>query len=542
MGVNELHKVKWTMATTHTPTDHRTQAATGKLMWLRNLGGKIKHNKLKTLLITIASVVIIVTSLSLYLANASKWPDAINMSSDTHTHRAGLEPTPMESLILGETDAPLKNYALTADVITRAGLSDMWGYNGSVPGPELRVKQGDHVRVTLTNNLPVATTIHWHGINVPNRADGVAGVTQDAVQPGASYTYDFIATEAGTYWYHSHQDTSNQIVRGLLGALVVEPENLQRYDRDYTLMYHDFTPPSRNLIDIVQKIAGEVDEDAIAVNGSNTAIKLDAEPGDFIRLRLINGTAGEQTAFGDPLRIALLGASYQVVALDGHDLNEPEEISAQIMPIGSGQRYDLVFRMPESGIVRLVGEDFTATVTLGQGEIVIPDLSTLPTFDLTTYGNPTNDPIASRSRFDATYDLVFGNRPGFHNGSFGLVHTINEEAFPDTPMITVQPGQVVRLHMVNETDEYHPIHIHGHYFTVLAKNDVSLSGSPVHLDSILLAPEETWDVAFVADNPGLWMLHCHVLIHAATGMDMMVVYPNIATPYSIGERSGNIPE
>jgi FtsP/CotA-like multicopper oxidase with cupredoxin domain len=238
----------------------------------------------------------------------------------------------------------------------------------------------------------------------------------------------------------------------------------------------------------------------------------------------------------------LIGAPYRVVALDGHDLNGPQEISAQVLPIGSGQRYDLVFQIPDSGVVRLVGEDLTTTVTLGQGEIATPDLTTLPTFDLTTYGSPAPDAVASRSTFDVTQDIVLGSRPGFHDGEFGLNHTINGQEFPDVPMITVLPGQAVRLHMVNETEEYHPIHIHGHYFTVLTRNNVPLSGSPVHLDSILLAPYETWDVAFIADNPGLWMLHCHVLVHAATGMDMMVVYPNISTPYVVGTSSGNVPE
>jgi FtsP/CotA-like multicopper oxidase with cupredoxin domain len=234
--------------------------------------------------------------------------------------------------------------------------------------------------------------------------------------------------------------------------------------------------------------------------------------------------------------------AYQVMALDGHDLNEPQDIQGQILPIASGQRYDLVFRMPDSGVVRLVGEDQTATVTLGQGQITIPDLKQLPTFDFTTYGKPLSDPLASRSSFDNVQELVFGNRPGFHDGRFGLSHTINGQEFPYVPMITVESGQAVKLHMVNNTEEYHPIHLHGHYFTVLAKDNIPLTGSPVHLDSIQLAPGESWDVAFMADNPGLWMLHCHVLIHAATGMDMMVVYPNISTPYTVGTKSGNIPE
>jgi FtsP/CotA-like multicopper oxidase with cupredoxin domain len=328
----------------------------------------------------------------------------------------------------------------------------------------------------------------------------------------------------------------------LLGALIVEPENLPRYDHDYTLMFHDLAPLPRDFFAVVQKIAGVVDEDAIAINGNNTTAQLSANPGELIRLRMINGTAGEQRAYGDPLRIVLLGAPYQVVALDGHDLNEPQEISSQVLPIGSGQRYDLVFRMPDSGVVQLVGEDQTATVTLGQGEIATPDFSTFPTFDFTTYGSPAHDALASLSSFDVTQDIVLGNRPGFHDGEFGLNHTINGQEFPDVPMIMVQFGQAVRLHIVNETDEYHPMHLHGHYFTVLARNDIPLSGSPVHLDSILIAPGETWDVTFRADNPGLWMLHCHVLVHAATGMDVMVVYPNISTPYTVGTGSGNIPE
>lgn len=522
-------------------------ATTPKWMWLRNLGGTIKRNKFKTVLVIIGVLVITIGLLASYFANASRLPASINMSSSTHMHgdmdmSNGVSPTPIDSLRLGETDAPLVTYTLTAEVITRTGLPDQWGFNGTVPGPELRVHQGDHVRVTLVNNLPDATSIHWHGVNVPNAADGVAGLTQDAVQPGQSYTYDFIATDPGTYWYHSHQDTSNQVPRGLLGTLIVEPENLPDYDHDYTLMYHDFISPIREFFPIVQKIAGDIDEGATAVNGTNTHLQLDAEPGELIRLRLINGTAGEHRAFGDPLRIVLLGAPYQVVALDGHDLNEPQEISGQVLPIGAGQRYDLVFRMPDSGVVQVSVEGQTTTVTVGQGEITFPDLTTLPTFDLTTYGSPAPDAFASQSTFDVTHDLVLGNHAGFHNGNFGLIHSINGEEFPDVPMITVEPGQTVRLHIINETDEYHPIHIHGHYFTVLSRNNIPLSGSPVYLDSILLAPGETWDVAFIANNPGLWMLHCHVLIHAATGMDMMVVYPNIVTPYNVGTESGNIPE
>lgn len=504
---------------------------------------KPKYSKRKIRLIIIALVIVLIPLVVTYLANASKLPEAINMSSTMGMHSIDMPAsTSIESLRLGQTDAPLKTFTLTAEVIKREGLPDQWGFNGTVPGPELRVHQGDHVRVMLINHLPVSTSIHWHGISVPNIADGVAGVTQDAVQPQQSYTYDFIATESGTYWYHSHQDTSNQIPRGLLGALIVEPDNLPHYDHDYTLVYHDLQPPTREFFPIVRKILGEVDTKAVIVNGITTDTQLNAQRGQLIRLRLINGTAGEQRAYGNPLNLVLLGVSFKIVALDGHDINGPQDIDTQVLPIGSGQRYDLVFRMPDSGVVQLVGEDQTATITLGQGQIAKPDFTKLPTFDLTSYGKPVADAIFTRSSFDQTQDILLGNRPGFHDGKFGLSHTINGQEFPNVPMITVLPGQVVKLHLVNNTEEYHPMHIHGHFFTVLAKNDVSLTGSPIHLDTLLLAPGETWDVAFIADNPGLWMLHCHVLIHAATGMDMMVVYPNISTSYTVGTKSGNIPE
>jgi FtsP/CotA-like multicopper oxidase with cupredoxin domain len=504
---------------------------------------KTKHPKRKTKLIIIAALIISIPLFVTYLANASRLPEAINMSSTMGTHGMDMPaPTSIESLRLGQTDAPLKTYTLTAEVIKRQGLPDQWGFNGTVPGPELRVHQGDHIRVTLINHLPVSTSIHWHGISVPNVADGVAGVTQDSVQPQASYIYDFIATEPGTYWYHSHQDTSNQIPRGLLGALIVEPDTLPHYDHDYTLMYHDLQPLTREFFPILRKILGEVDKKAILINGATTDIQLNAQPGQLIRLRLINGTAGEQKAYGNPLRLVLAGVSFKIVALDGHDINEPQEINVQVLPIGSGQRYDLVFRMPEAGVVQLVGEDQTTGVSIGQGQLAKPDFTQLPIFDLTSYGKPVSDAIAARSSFDQTQDILLGNRPGFHDGKFGLSHTINSQEFPNVPMITVRPNQVVKLHIVNNTEEYHPMHLHGHFFTVLAKNNVALTGSPIHLDTLTLAPGETWDVAFIADNPGLWMLHCHVLIHAATGMDMMVIYPNISTPYTVGTKSGNVPE
>lgn len=157
-------------------------------------------------------------------------------------------------------------------------------------------------------------------------------------------------------------------------------------------------------------------------------------------------------------------------------------------------------------------------------------------------GSPTPDPITASGRFDVTYPVILGNHFGFRGGRLELVHTINDQDSPMGPQYVVRQGQLVRLHINNMTDEIHTMHLHGHHFSVLTRNGQPLRGSPVRLDSLLVEPHESWDVAFVANNPGLWMFHCHVLVHAEFGMSGMVVYQGVVTPYEIGSRSSNKPE
>jgi FtsP/CotA-like multicopper oxidase with cupredoxin domain len=435
-------------------------------------------------------------------------------------------------------DAPpgsehVDTFTLTASVITIRG-HQAWAYNGTVPGPELRVKQGDRVRVTLINHLPESTSIHWHGIAVPGAMDGVAGITQNAVSPGATFTYEFIASDAGTYWYHSHQDAMNQIPRGLVGAIVVEPKDTPAGNvRDYSLLVH-----------------GLPDSDAIAVNGSAN-LHLDAAPGDMVRLRITNGAVpGLDLA---PLTPVLVGAPYAVVALDGHDLNGPQELGPERIPLGMGQRADLIFKMPDAAAVRLLGLKQTSmpwssptspVVTIGGGPLPASvNIASLPRFDLTRYGTPAPDAVRDAGQYDVTREIVLGGGLAFRDGTINFADTFSDVASPNIPPIRVREGQLVRLRIVNPgAHSSHPIHIHGHIFTLLAKNGHPLMGSPIHTDTVLVGPYETWDVAFKADNPGIWMLHCHILEHAAAGMSMTINYEGIYTPYTMGSRSGNIPE
>jgi FtsP/CotA-like multicopper oxidase with cupredoxin domain len=465
------------------------------------------------------AVIVLVSSIGVSAGGFNTLPQSVNMSTASRA-RASLT---MNQLVEPPGSQPLKTFDLTTRVVRMKGR-DLWTYNGTVPGPEIRVNVGDRIRVHLVNKLPAATTIHWHGMRVPNAEDGVAGLTQDAVAPGTSYTYEFVARDPGTYFYHAHQDPEHQMPRGLYGAVVVEPSSGPSYDHDYALIVGDaneLLPPTH----------------------------VDAQPGELVRLRIISAFQEDMT--GAPELLVLLGTPYQVVALDGHDLNQPQALGPELLPIGPGQRVDLAFRMPERGQVSLLDErPRTGTrqirkewAAIGDGPVPeLPAHDRLSRFDFTAYGEPAADPVASRVRFDVSADLHITNQPGVRYGSYEFIHMFNGQSFPDTRPIIVKEGDYVQLRIVNETDEYHPIHLHGHFMHIISRNGVPLSGSPVLLDSILVGPHETWDVAFLADNPGLWMLHCHVLVHAAYGLSTMLSYAGIWTPYAIGTTSGNFPE
>jgi FtsP/CotA-like multicopper oxidase with cupredoxin domain len=402
-----------------------------------------------------------------------------------------------------------------------------WTFNGTAPGPTLRVRQGDLVVVTLVNRLTFGVTIHWHGIDVPNAMDGVAGVTQDAVKPGQSFVYRFVAKDPGTYWYHSHQFSYEETTGGLYGTIIVDPAVPAIHaDLDLAVSLHDWVSNSGQTL----------------VLDTSTGIQNKAaQPGQWVRLRLVNTSSNQHV-------VTLVGAAFKVVALDGHDLNGPQELRETPLPIGAAQRYDLLFQMPMPGNVSLVTSadnqhyQQMPAVVIGRGTIA----KALPAvkqqwFDLTNYGVPRQGGINGQSHFDASYNIALGTEMGDSLGRSGMVYTLNGKVFPQTGMIMVHEGELVRLHLDNQSDLVHPMHLHGHVFTVLTHNSKALTGSPIQLDTINIQPHDSYDIGFVANNPGIWMLHCHNLLHANWGMDMMIMY-NMSTPYTIGSFSGNFPD
>lgn len=458
-------------------------------------------------------------------------PKAVNMGMPGATKSIATLQAPL-------TAPSMKEFTLTAQnsVVNLGGGPQIaaWTFNGKAPGPTLRVQQGDLVVVHIVNHLSFGIAVHWHGIDVPNSADGVAGVTQDAIKPGQTYTYRFFVNDPGTYWYHSHQFGYEETVGGLFGALIVDPKTPTIHaDVDYNVLFHLWNGPDEQSI--------------FSIDDATKSLNKVAKPGQWVRLRIIETS---NTDSGDPHVFTLLGAPFQVVSMDGHDVNGPQFLNETPIPIGTAQRYDLLFQMPAHGAVSLVTADennkqfvSAPAVVIGQGTVPAKLPAVKQWFDLTTYGQPAPDPITLQSHFDETSNIVLNdNQNGTSMGRSGTVYTMNGKVFPDTGMIMVTEGQLVRIHLDNQSQLFHPIHLHGHIFTVIAHNGKPLTGSPVHLDTVLVPPHTTYDIAFVANNPGVWMIHCHNFLHANWGMDMMVVYNGYSTPYNVGTASGNFPD
>ncbi len=231
-----------------------------------------------------------------------------------------------------------------------------WTYNGTVPGPELRVTEGDQVRITLRNELPVPTSAHWHGIDVPIAMDGVPGLTQQAVPPGGTFVYEFVATNPGTRWYHSHQDAEVQVPLGLFGPVIVEPSTPEavRYDREYTFALSewdlDLTPAvargdaSLPLPRSDVPLSKQLDYDLFLVNGKATASlpPVAVAPGERVRLRLINAGNLIHTIYGR-------GRPLKVVATDGNPVPPGLVLPDDAATLGPSERVDLELNGTDSG-------------------------------------------------------------------------------------------------------------------------------------------------------------------------------------------------
>ncbi|MEU4830661.1 multicopper oxidase family protein [Streptosporangium sp. NPDC023615] len=422
---------------------------------------------------------------------------------------------------------------------------DALTFNGQTPGPQIRVRTGQLLEVTLRNtDVEEGVTVHWHGVDVPNAEDGVPGVTQEAVPPGGTHVYRFVPDRAGTFWYHTHRDSSLTVARGLFGSLIVEdgpaPRGVER-----TVFTHLWP--------------GDGDPIA-AFDTADRPARQAVAAGEPVLLRLINSSE-------EPHLLHLGGTPYTVTAVDGNTIPGATPVAAGTdLLLAAGGRFDLAFVMPRGAVtvsidvneipntaaLVLVPESPESPEGVGGpegpegpegrggsdgagGPAAASEPGAGPRFDALTYG--TAEPVG-RIAYDRTYDVVLDDGFGFAQGSFGYVSSsINGRLYPAVPTLTVTEGERVKIRIVNRSLIDHPMHLHGHRVRVLSRNGAPAAGT-WRADSLNVAPGEIFEVDFTADNPGIWMDHCHNFKHGSEGMVMHLAYTGVTSSF----RSAHIPE
>ncbi|MEW6474791.1 MAG: multicopper oxidase family protein [Actinomycetota bacterium] len=408
--------------------------------------------------------------------------------------------------------------------LERGRVVDAYAYNGAVPGPALRVTEGDTVRVRVTNALAEPTTVHWHGVEVPPSMDGVPGLSQPPIAPGETFTYEFVATRAGTRWYHPHINELAQTGGGLAGPLIVEPrETSSAVQREYVIVAQQWPDPSAErphggpgesgMSGMTGDSTGQ--NDGFTINGKAypSGAPLVVRQGERVRLRLINaGTTATQV-------FALAGHGLVLTHTDGNPLGLPVPVDA--VPLGVGERADVEFVASNPGRWQL-GSIASGQAERGLGIDVVyegheTDAVQFPAVSdvyLADYSVMTGGPLPT-ARPDDTVELVLSQDRG--SGAW----TINGASYPAIEPIEVQPGQRTRFRLVNMSMEDHPMHLHGHTAQIVAIGDRPVAG-PLK-DTVTLRHMDSYDLDFVASNPGRWLFHCHNLMHMA-GMMMEVRY------------------
>jgi FtsP/CotA-like multicopper oxidase with cupredoxin domain len=405
----------------------------------------------------------------------------------------------------------------------------VWAYDGSVPGPELRFRQGDRLRIAVDNALAVGTTVHWHGIRLPNAMDGVPHLTQPPIAAnGGRFVYEFDLPDAGTYWYHPHLGNPEQIARGLYGALIIEEREPPRVERDVVWVLSDWELDRQARIDeeFTRPMAASHDGrigNTVTVNGM-VRDTFAVRSGERIRLRLVN--AASARIFG----LVFEGHAPQVIALDGHPV-APHPATRVVL--GPGMRADLILDCTgQPASQHRVVDSFYRQNAYELLKLTYSNEAPLrsafgPVAELPA--NPVARPqVGSAERQRVVFGGGAMGRPPDQARHKGMFWTVNGEPMPDdhhhghhAPLLSLSLRKSYVLDLVNDTAWHHPIHLHGHTFRVLTRDGKALPRE-VWSDTVLLEPKSRAEIAFVADNPGSWMLHCHVLEHQATGMGAVV--------------------
>ncbi|MEN8264254.1 MAG: multicopper oxidase domain-containing protein [Nitrospirota bacterium] len=452
--------------------------------------------------------------------------------------------------------------------------------NGQLPGPTLEFTEGDFARIKVTNNMDVETSVHWHGLLLPNLQDGVPYVTTPPIMPGSTFTYEFPVTHSGTYWYHSHTGLQEQ--RGVFGSIVIKPEIPSvKADIDHVVVISDWTDENPDEIlrtlksgseyyslkkGSIQSLEGAIKADALPnvlkrswmrmppmdisdiayerflVNGKPSA-SLDAKPGQTVRLRIINAAAS--TYF----YLQFAGGHMKAISADGVDV-QPVKMDRFLIAIA--ETYDVIITVPENGAyeLRATAQDGSGHTSLhiGRGnQVAAPDVPQPNLYKMHGNGHggpggkmkgmghesgkmkmpmnkrpmPPYDNLKSPSSTALKKDLPIREvRLELTGDMERYVWSLNGKTLNEADLISIKKGENVRFILVNKTMMHHPMHLHGHFFRVVNKHG---DYSPLK-HTVDVPPLGTQVMEFYANEEKDWFFHCHLLYHMKAGMARIVHY------------------
>ena len=409
-----------------------------------------------------------------------------------------------------------RNYELIASEFTW-NISETksvraWGFNNMLPGPALIAEKGDRLNIKVTNKLNEPTVVHWHGIRLPAGMDGTDSV-QTPIQPGETFEYNFLVPDSGTFWYHSHQNETVQMERGMYGSIIVSDPNDPLVDADKVFMIDDMKLNSKNEFKKGNFVSRWVERhdgregNTLLINGRenfNTTINA----GQTERWRFINSSSARY------FRLSLGGKKFRIIATDGGLINAPVEVD-EIMLV-PGERADILvgpFREGERFAIESL--PYNRMTMVKSGKKTFGQVQVIAAKD-TLFKDPQRmrhiHPLASQDA-EPSRRIRFSVGPSLKNGIDFLVN--GETHATDKP---AKVGELQIWEVSNTSLMDHPFHLHGFFFQVLEVN----GKAPAFIswkDTLNLPPRSKVKIAWTPDDrPGSWMYHCHIIEHHEAGM------------------------
>jgi len=430
----------------------------------------------------------------------------------------------------GKADHTLRIQPTTLDIGPGVSIKTI-SYNGQVPGPLLRLREGVPVNIDVTNASEVPELTHWHGLAIDSLADGAMEEGSPMNAPGKTLRYSFTPKPTGTRWYHTHASAYDNLAAasytGQFGFLLIEgKDNPARYDQEVNLAIHHWEPSFVPMVETMRESSSNMP----LTTGSDVGYKyatinshmlgagepIRVKQGQKVLMRLLNASATENVI------LALPGHQFTILAMDGNPVPNPKPV--EVLSLAVAERVDALVEMNNPG-VWILGSTLEKARQMGLGIVIeYAGKTGAPVWkdpapadwDYSQFAANGTSPAA-----DETFILTFRDI-GAKKGTNFDIWTINNKSWPEIEPLIVHPGKRYRMVLRNGSGDQHPIHLHRHTFEVTRIGDKHMTG--LMKDTINVMPLDTVEVDFIANNPGDTLMHCHQQLHMDYGFMQLIKY------------------